>query len=394
MKKYDVVALGELLIDFTENGMSAQGNPVLEANPGGAPCNVLSMLTKLGHNTAFIGKVGNDMFGRQLETGLTEAGIGTEGLLKDDEVHTTLAFVQTMSDGDRDFSFYRDPGADMMLSVDDVNAQLGLIENCKIFHFGSLSMTHDGCREATKAAVAAAKSAGAWISFDPNLREPLWESEAVAKEQIGWGLSVSDIVKISDNEIAWFTESADEIALESEAVKCVADYDADILDNKAVGNKDVITYEKMARKLLKQFPNIKLLTVSLGKEGSLAFVGDGAAYSEAYLRPDTIETTGAGDAFCGCVLHYVLEQGLYEYSKAELEKMISFANVAAALVTTRKGALKVMPDINEILGAYLAGKIQGKDAGKKKRPMHVCQHTGQEPCLFHTPEHYEMVEQL
>ena len=171
MEKYDVVALGELLIDFTDNGFSAQGNTVFEANPGGAPCNVLAMLSKMGRKTAFIGKVGKDIFGSRLCEVLTEVGIDTSNLVFDEEVHTTLAFVKNFADGDRDFSFYRNPGADMMLTVSDLNADI--IKNTKIFHFGTLSMTHEGVREATKAAVSLAKEHGALISFDPNLRPPL-----------------------------------------------------------------------------------------------------------------------------------------------------------------------------------------------------------------------------
>ena len=145
--KNDVVALGELLIDFTENGLSTQGNPVMEANPGGAPCNVLSMLTRLGHNTSFIGKVGNDMFGNQLKSALEEIGIGIDGLVMDDLVHTTLAFVHTFSDGDRDFSFYRNPGADMMLTPEELDEDM--IKSTRIFHFGSLSMTSEPVKSAT-----------------------------------------------------------------------------------------------------------------------------------------------------------------------------------------------------------------------------------------------------
>ena len=178
----DVVALGELLIDFTENGISSQGNPLFEANPGGAPCNVLAMLTKLGHKTAFIGKVGNDFFGKQLEQTIMEVGIDASGLQKDDDVHTTLALVHTYPDGDRDFSFYRNPGADMMLKEEEVPEEL--IKGTRIFHFGTLSMTHEGVRNATKKALRAAKEAGAVISFDPNLREPLWNSLDEAKEQV------------------------------------------------------------------------------------------------------------------------------------------------------------------------------------------------------------------
>ena len=162
MKQYDVTALGELLIDFTENGTSAQGNPLFEANPGGAPCNVLAMLTKLGHKTAFIGKVGDDFFGKQLREAITEVGIDSTGLLSDPEIHTTLAMVHTYPDGDRDFSFYRNPGADMMLKEDEIPTEL--IKNSKIFHFGTLSMTHDGVRAATKKAISIAEEANALLA--------------------------------------------------------------------------------------------------------------------------------------------------------------------------------------------------------------------------------------
>ena len=205
--KYDVVALGELLIDFTENGVSQQGNPIMEANPGGAPCNVLAMLQKLGRKTAFIGKVGKDSFGGQLKYALLEVEIGTDGLVMDEEVRTTLAFVHTLADGDRDFSFYRNPGADMMLVKDEVNEEL--IEQARIFHFGTLSMTHENCRKATKRALEVAKANQCIISFDPNLREPLWESLDEAKEQVLYGLAMCDVLKISDNEIQWLTGEED-----------------------------------------------------------------------------------------------------------------------------------------------------------------------------------------
>ena len=174
MKNYDVTALGELLIDFTESGISSQGNPLLEANPGGAPCNVLAMLSKLGKKTAFIGKVGNDMFGRQLSETVKSALICTDGFVMDKNVSTTLAFVHTLAGGEREFSFIRNPGADMMLTKQEVCTDL--IENSRIFHFGTLSSTHEGVREATRFAIDTAIESGALISFDPNLREPLWKS--------------------------------------------------------------------------------------------------------------------------------------------------------------------------------------------------------------------------
>ena len=313
MSKYDVTALGELLIDFTENGTSAQGNPVLEANPGGAPCNVLSMLNRLGHKTNFIGKIGNDMFGDQLEAALKEVGIGTDGLMRDNEVHTTLAFVHTAPDGDREFSFYRNPGADMMLSEDDVDAEQ--IKNSTIFHFGSLSMTDEVCRKTTRKAIAIAEEAGILMSYDPNLREPLWKSMDLAKEQISYGLEHCNILKISDNEIQWLTGKED--------------YDEGI----------AMVQEKY---------NIPLILLSLGKTGSRAYTKNCRVEVPAFIQEHTIETTGAGDTFGACILHYVLEHGWKEYSEAELTEMLTFANAAASIVTTRKGALRVMPTKEEV----------------------------------------------
>ena len=202
-KRFDVIALGELLIDFTENGQSEQGNSLMEANPGGAPCNVLAMLKKLGYTCAFIGKVGDDMFGHQLRQVTEDAGICMDYLQMDRKIHTTLAFVKTFPNGDRDFSFYRNPGADMMLEAKEL--PVDAIQNCRIFHFGSLSMTHEDVRFATKKAVGLAKSAGALISIDPNLRPPLWDSLEEAREQIAWGLSRCDILKIADNELEFMT---------------------------------------------------------------------------------------------------------------------------------------------------------------------------------------------
>ncbi|MDE7246066.1 MAG: carbohydrate kinase, partial [Oscillospiraceae bacterium] len=203
MKKFDVVALGELLIDFTENGLSGQGNTLFEANPGGAPCNVLAMLKKLDRDCAFVGKVGNDMFGLQLRNVAVSAGICMDYLVTDRDARTTLAFVKNTSTGDRDFSFYRNPGADMMLRESEVPEEA--VKNCRIFHFGTLSMTHEEVRKATLRAIAYAKAGGAMISFDPNLRPPLWESLEEAKEQIAYGLGQCDILKIADNELEFMT---------------------------------------------------------------------------------------------------------------------------------------------------------------------------------------------
>ena len=309
----DVVALGELLIDFTENGMSAQGNPLFEANPGGAPCNVLAMLSRLGHKTAFVGKVGQDFFGQQLENAIREVGIDASGLRRDPEVHTTLALVHNTPDGDRDFSFYRNPGADMMLREDELPESL--IQEARIFHFGTLSMTHEGVRQATKKAIRIAKEAGALISFDPNLREPLWNSLEDAKEQVLYGLGQCDILKISDNEIKWLSGEQD--------------FDAGV------------------RWIRARF-SIPLILVSMGRDGSRAYYQDKIVEVKPFLQPTTIETTGAGDTFCACVLHYILLHGLQELTETDLWVMLRYANAAASIITTRKGALRVMPKPEEI----------------------------------------------
>lgn len=311
---FDVVALGELLIDFTESGLSDQGNPLFEANPGGAPCNVLAMLRKLGKSGAFIGKVGMDGFGQQLERTIQAVGIDTHGLRYDADVHTTLAIVQTLPGGDRDFSFYRKPGADMNLRMDEVDETL--IENCKIFHFGSLSMTDEPCRAATKRAIKVAERCGKLISFDPNLREPLWSTLSEAREQILYGLAHCHILKISDNEIQWLTERED--------------------------------FDDGAAWLRQRFPNIRLLNVTAGAQGSYAYYGKLRAFQPGCTLGGVIETTGAGDTFCASVLNFVLEKGIDGLTLQDLEQMLRFANMAAYLVTTKKGALCSMPERAQI----------------------------------------------
>lgn len=313
MKKYDVVALGELLIDFTENGRSAQGNPLFEANPGGAPCNVLAMLSRLGHRTAFIGKVGKDFFGEQLKAAITEMGIDASFLQMDEEVHTTLALVHTFPGGDRDFSFYRNPGADMRLTEAEIPESL--LRDSRIFHFGTLSMTHAGVRAASRKAIRIAEEAGAILSFDPNLRPPLWRSLEEAREQVLYGLAHCRILKISDNELQWLTGKEDY----SEGVAWI-----------------------------RERYSIPLILVSLGKEGSRAYYQGTMVEAAPFLQENTVETTGAGDTFCGCVLHFICEHGLDNLTEASLREMLLFANAAASLITTRKGALRVMPTREEV----------------------------------------------
>lgn len=311
-KKYDVVAMGELLIDFAMNGQSEQGNNCFEACPGGAPCNVLAMLGKLGRKTAFLGKVGEDQFGKLLKETIEEVGVDTTGLRMDQEIPTTLAFVHTFPDGDRDFSFYRKPGADMMLREEEVDYDV--IRQAKIFHFGTLSMTDEPVRSATKKALEVAKEAGCLISLDPNLRPPLWKSLDEAKKMMEYGFRYCDILKISDNEIQF--------------VSGKEDYDEGI-------------------QYLQEKYHIPLIFLTMGKDGSRAYY-KGMRVEKTGYRVDTVETTGAGDTFCGSALNGVLERGIDNLIEKDLTEILDFANAAAAIVTTKKGAIRSMPEQEEV----------------------------------------------
>ena len=314
MRKYDVLALGELLIDFTENAVSGQGNPLFEANPGGAPCNVLAMLSKLGKRCAFVGKVGDDLFGRMLRDTVRSAGICTDHLYLDSSCNTTLAFVKTAQNGDRDFSFYRNPGADMMLTADEIPVEA--IADSKIFHFGTLSMTHEGVRRATVRALDIAEKSGCILSFDPNLRPPLWSSLEDAREQIAYGLGRCHILKIADNELEFMTGIQD--------------------------------FDRGAAMLLERYPNIKILNVTAGAGGSYCYAFGHRVFVPGFCLGGTIETTGAGDTFCACVLNFLLEHGMDDLTEAQLTEMLRFANAAAYLVTTKKGALRSMPERQQV----------------------------------------------
>ena len=314
MKQFDVTALGELLIDFTENRQSGQGNTLFEANPGGAPCNVLAMLKKLGRSCAFVGKVGDDMFGHLLRDAAVKAGICMDYLRFDKDVRTTLAFVKTFENGDRDFSFYRSPGADMMLTEDEL--PLDVIASSLIFHFGTLSMTHEGVRHATCKAVDHAKANGAVISFDPNLRAPLWDNLDEARAQIEYGLARCDVLKIADNELEFMTGETD--------------------------------FDRGAAILRGKYPNICLFNVTAGADGSYSYYGDQRVFVPACKLGGVIETTGAGDTFCASVLNFVLDHGLEGLTERDLTEMLRFANAAAYLVTTRKGAIRSMPERSEV----------------------------------------------
>ena len=265
-----------------------------------------------------LGKLDGDFFGEQLKSAIEEAGIDSSCLRMDKDVHTTLAMVHTFPDGDRDFSFYRSPGADMMLTEDEIPEDV--VKNSRIFHFGTLSMTHEGVRRATKKAVRIAEDAGCVLSFDPNLRPPLWDSLDEARKQVLYGLEHCHILKISDNEIQWLT-----------------------------GKED---YTEGVAWINERF-SIPLILVSMGKEGSRAYYRGMMVQAAPFLQDNTVDTTGAGDTFCGCVLHYICGHGLEALDMEDLQRMLIFANAGASLITTRKGALRVMPfpeDIEKLAG--------------------------------------------
>ncbi len=310
---YDVIALGELLVDFTDGGSSARGNALFEANPGGAPCNVLAMLSQLGRRTAFVGKVGADLFGRLLREAIDQAGIDSRSLILDPDAHTTLAFVRNGAEGERTFSFYRNPGADELLRPEELPETM--LRQTGVFHFGSLSLTREPARGATQKAAALARTGGALLSFDPNLREALWPSLDAAREQIRWGCGICDILKVAEEELAFLTGCEDPLA--------------------------------GAAELRREFPNVRLLLVTLGQRGSMAFLEERAVWAPTYLQLPAVDTTGAGDTFCGCCLHAVLEYGLNGLED-RLEDMLLFANAAASLVTARQGALRSMPSPEKI----------------------------------------------
>ena len=273
---------------------------------------MLALLNKMGKKTAFLGKVGKDQFGTLLKDTITDAGIDASHLVIDDKVNTTLAFVHTFPDGDREFSFYRNPGADMMLTEEEVDPEF--IAQTKIFHFGTLSMTHEGVRAATKKAIQAAKDAGCLVSFDPNLRPPLWSSLDLAKEQMEYGFGMCDILKISDNEIQF--------------VSGKEDYD------------EGIAY-------LQEKYNIPMILLTMGKDGSRAYY-KGMRVERPGFTVKAIETTGAGDTFCGSSLNYIVEHGFADLTEDQLGELLTFANAAAAIVTTKKGAIRSMPERDEV----------------------------------------------
>ena len=313
----DVVALGELLIDFTTVNKDADGYPTMAAHPGGAPANFLAALAKYGAKAALLGKVGNDAFGHLLVKTLADAGIDTNGLLVDDGVFTTLAFVTLDESGDRAFSFARKPGADTCIAFEELD--LNLIDSAKVFHFGTLSLTNDPARTATQKAVAYAKFKGKLITYDPNLRKPLWKNLEEAREQLIWGLGQADVVKISDEEVEF---------LFGLGVEDGAQY---ILDNFGV----------------------KLVFVTCGADGCFFQNATAKGHVPSLTNIKVVDTTGAGDIFGGSAVWKILQYGKAPetLNKQELEDIVSFACTAAGLSTTKAGGISSVPNYDEIVCA-------------------------------------------
>ncbi len=317
-RMYDVVALGELLIDFAPQSVDQEGYPTLAAHPGGAPGNFLAALSKYGCRTAMIGKVGDDVFGRLLIGTLQKAGIETGGIRIDPEVFTTLAFVSLDEHGNRDFSFARKPGADTCLKPEEINGDL--ISSSRVFHFGTLSLTDEPAAAATRRAVAVAKEKGLLISLDPNLRKPLWRREEDAKAAIEWSLRQADIVKISDEEIAWLWG---------------------------------ISPEEGAQKVLKEY-GASLVYATLGPKGCHAATGNARVTVDSPSGIRVLDTTGAGDIFGGSAMSRLLRTGKrpVELTEEELSGIVRFACTAASLSTRKHGGISSVPEEEDVL-AYL-----------------------------------------
>ncbi len=313
----DVVALGELLIDFTCKSTDGDGYPTMEAHPGGAPANFLAALTKFGRKTALLGKVGGDAFGKLLLGTLQKAGIETSGIVVSDDVFTTMAFVTLDEHGDREFSFARKPGADTCLTWEEVN--LSLIDQAKVFHFGTLSLTDEPARSATYKAVEYAKKAGKLITYDPNLRKPLWKSPEEARKQMLWGLNYADVVKISEEEV-------------------------DFLFGLGV--------EEGAAHILNTF-GTKLVFVTCGPDGCYFKnkVAWGMVPSLSGIK--VVDTTGAGDIFGGSALWKLLELGQdpQTLTEAQLREVVTFACTSAGLSTTKPGGISSVPEYGAVLQA-------------------------------------------
>lgn len=308
---YDVVALGELLIDFTTIRADSDGYPTMAAHPGGAPANFLAAIAKFGGKAAMLGKVGTDTFGKLLTSTLREVGIETKGIVASDDFFTTLAFVTLDANGDREFAFARKPGADTQLRFDEL--ELSLLDETRVFHFGTLSLTGEPSRTTTYRAVEYARARGKLITFDPNLRKPLWRELDEAKQQMLWGLAHADVVKISDEEVEFLFG---------------------------------LGVQEGAQYILEHFP-VKLVFVTCGPDGCWFQNKNASGHVDSLRNIQVVDTTGAGDIFGGSAVWKLLQTGKAPEAldEAALREIVSFACTAAGLSTTKPGGISSVPDM-------------------------------------------------
>lgn len=311
----DVVAIGELLIDFACVSTDADGYPTMAAHPGGAPANFLAALTKFGASTALIGKVGTDTLGKLLLGTLNKAGIDTRGMVQTDDVFTTLAFVTFDESGDREFAFARKPGADTQIRFEEID--LSLVDEAKVLHFGTLSLTDEPARSATYKIVEYARKAGKLITYDPNLRKPLWKDLEEAKKQLLWGMAHADVMKISDEEVE-FLFGLDSV--------------------------------KGAEHILANY-GVKLVFVTCGADGCWFSNGKVSGHVDSLKDIKVMDTTGAGDIFGGSAVYQLLQTGTApeELTEEQLRGIVTFACTSAGLSTTRPGGISSVPAMEEVL---------------------------------------------
>ena len=311
---YDVIALGELLIDFTYVSSDQMNYPTMAAHPGGAPANFLAAISQLGGNTALLGKVGDDAFGKMLLTTLENMGVETNGIITDPNWFTTMAFVTLDDSGNREFSFARKPGADTRIEYDELD--LSIIDETKVFHFGTLSLTDEPARAATYKAVNYAKSKGKLITYDPNLRKPLWNDLTEAKNQLIWGLGQADVVKISDEEVEFLFGV-----------------------NPVEGGKYII-----------ETFGTKLVFVTCGGNGCWYFNANTYGHVDALSNIEVKDTTGAGDIFGGSAVWKLLQSNKdpEDLDDSELRLIVEYATTVAGLSTTRVGGISSIPSLKEI----------------------------------------------
>ena len=309
----DIVTIGEVLIDLTQTGRDERGIPQFAANPGGAPANLAVAAAKLGAQTSYIGKVGEDAFGRYLTEVLQENKVGTHYMVTDADHPTTMAVVSVDAAGERDFSFYRSANADVMLCKEDIPEEA--LKAAKIVHFGSVSLTADPARTATLDAAARAKKLGAIITYDPNYRANLWHSEEEAIAQMKAPLPLVDILKVSDEELPLLTGTAD----------CESGT-AQLAQN-----------------------GIRLIFVTLGANGVFYRFGEKTGHV-AGVPCKVGDTNGAGDTFFGAALSKLCKEDLNSLTADKLEGILAFANKAASITTSRRGAIPAMPTLTEVEG--------------------------------------------